>query len=92
MDAAVLLEPHDAGLDREQRVVVGAADVANGEPVMLDQLSDRFAATVAQEPKTELHIKADKQAHYEHVARVMSKAANAGIARIGFITDPTIQE
>ena len=64
----------------------------NGEPVMLDQLSERFAATVAQEPKTELHIKADKEAHYEHVARIMSIAANAGMARIGFITDPTILE
>jgi biopolymer transport protein ExbD len=64
----------------------------NGEPVRLDQLSNRFALTVAQEPKTELHIKADKTAHYEHVARVMSIAASAGMARIGFITDPTLQE
>ncbi|MCP5245065.1 MAG: biopolymer transporter ExbD [Burkholderiales bacterium] len=64
----------------------------NGEPVMLDQLSVRFSTTVAQEPTTELHIKADKEAHYEHVARIMSIAANAGMARIGFITDPTIQE
>lgn len=63
----------------------------NGEPVMLDQLPARFAATVAEDPQTELHIRADKLAHYEYVAKVMSKAANAGIARIGFITDPTMQ-
>jgi len=64
----------------------------NGEPVLLDQLAERFSVTVAQEPKTELHIRADKLAHYEYVAKVMSRAANAGMARIGFITDPTAQE
>ena len=63
----------------------------NGEPVTLEQLSPRFAAKVIQAPKTELHIRADKLAHYEHVARVMSIAAKAGMARIGFITDPSEQ-
>mgnify|MGYP003670514800 CR=1 FL=1 len=63
----------------------------NGEPVELTQLAPRFNKTVAQAPKTELHIKADKFAHYEHVARVMSIAAKAGMARIGFITDPSQQ-
>ena len=61
----------------------------NGEPVALEQLTSRFGATVAQAPKTELHIRADKLAHYEHVARVMSIAAKAGVARIGFTTDPS---
>jgi len=64
----------------------------NGEPVLLEQLSERFAAVIAQEPKTELHIRADKLAHYEYVAKVMSIAATAGMARIGFITDPSLQE
>jgi len=63
----------------------------NGEPVMLEQLATRFAAVVAQEPKTELHIRADKHTHYEYVAKVMSIAATAGMVRIGFITDPSQQ-
>jgi biopolymer transport protein ExbD len=63
----------------------------NGEPVVLQQLDSRFSATVAEAPETELHIRADKLAHYEHVARVMSIAAKAGMARIGFITDPSEQ-
>lgn len=63
----------------------------NGEPVAMEQLAARFGATVVQAPKTELHIRADKLAHYEHVARVMSIAAKAGMARIGFITDPSLQ-
>lgn len=63
----------------------------NGEPVALQLLDSRFSATVAQAPETELHIRADKLAHYEHVAKVMSIAAKAGMARIGFITDPSEQ-
>lgn len=61
----------------------------NGEPVALEQLTLRFTATVAQAPATELHIRADKLSHYEHVARVMSLAAQAGMTKIGFITDPS---
>ncbi|MEK6595373.1 MAG: biopolymer transporter ExbD [Pseudomonadota bacterium] len=63
----------------------------NGEPVTLEQLAPRFGVTVAKAPKTVLHIRADKLAHYEHVARIMSIAAKAGMARIGFITDPSAQ-
>jgi len=63
----------------------------NGEPAELQQLDSRFAEKVAQAPETELHIRADKLAHYEHVARIMSIAAKAGMTRIGFITDPSIQ-
>ncbi|MER2511577.1 ExbD/TolR family protein [Nitrosomonas ureae] len=61
----------------------------NGEPESLEQLAPRFTAEITQEPKTELHLRADKLAHYEHVARVMSIAAKAGMTRIGFITDPS---
>ena len=61
----------------------------NGETVELEQLAERFAATAAQSPNTELHIRADRNAHYEHVARVMSIAAKAGLVRIGFVTDPS---
>ena len=61
----------------------------NGDPVTLEQLTPRFSATVENAPATELHIRADKHVEYEHVARVMSLGAKAGMARIGFITDPT---
>ena len=61
----------------------------NGETVALEQLAPRFAAKVAQAPNTELHIRADKLAHYEHVARLMSIAVKSGLTKIGFITDPS---
>ncbi len=75
----------------ELAIKAGGSLFWNGEPVLLDQLSERFATVVVQDPETELHIHADKLAHYEHVARVMSAAASAGVARIGFITDPTVK-
>lgn len=62
----------------------------NGEAVTLDQLAPRFTATVQHDPNVELHIRADRHVHYEHVARVMSIAAKAGLVRIGFVTDPAV--
>lgn len=64
----------------------------NGKQVAFPTLPQRFKAAVAQAPESELHIKADKLVHYEHVARVMSIAAKAGLIRIGFITDPSEQQ
>jgi biopolymer transport protein ExbD len=57
----------------------------------MDQLAPRFAATAKEKPDIELHIRADSHVHYEHVARVMSIAAKAGLVRIGFVTDPSKQ-
>ncbi|CAE6518611.1 MAG TPA: biopolymer transporter ExbD [Nitrosomonas nitrosa] len=61
----------------------------NGETITLEQLAPRFTQSAENDPKIELHIRADKLTHYEHVARIMSLAAKSGITKIGFITDPT---
>lgn len=63
----------------------------NGEIVEHEQLIPHFTQLVEESPQTELHISADRMAHYEHVARVMSMAARTGITKIGFITDPTLE-
>lgn len=63
----------------------------NGETVTLEQLAPRFIQSVENSPNTELHIRADKNTHYEHVARIMSIAAKAGLTKIGFVTDPTLE-
>ena len=64
----------------------------NGEKVTLDQLPARFAAAAKTLPQPELHIRADRHAEYEPVAKVMSLAAQAGLTRIGFVTDPSMQQ
>jgi biopolymer transport protein ExbD len=51
-------------------------------------LRERLAVATAQTPQPELHLRADRQTRYQRIAEVMSAAQQAGIARIGFVTDP----
>ena len=60
----------------------------NGEQVEKSSLPERFALEAKKQPQPELHIRADRLAHYELVAQVMSGAAKAGLLRIGFVTEP----
>ena len=45
-------------------------------------------AEAAKEPQPELHIRGDKDVRYERVAQAMSAAQQAGMKKIGFITEP----
>ncbi|MCE1162877.1 MAG: biopolymer transporter ExbD [Thiomonas sp.] len=54
--------------------------------ITLDQLKARFAAAAKQSAKTEVHISADTAVPYGDVAQVMGTAQNAGLSRIGLIT------
>jgi biopolymer transport protein ExbD len=60
----------------------------SGEKVEAASLPERFAIEAKKQPQPELHIRADRLAHYELVAQVMSAASKAGLTRIGFVTDP----
>ena len=60
----------------------------NGEPVTLAQQRARMQAAAALAPQPEIHLRADGDVPYRRVAQVMSDAANAGLTRIGFVTDP----
>jgi biopolymer transport protein ExbD len=41
-----------------------------------------------KEPQPEVHIRGDEEARYESVGRVVVACQRAGIARVGFITEP----
>lgn len=60
----------------------------SGEAVTPDQLPARFVQEAVKQPQPELHIRADRHAHYEKVAQVMALAAKAGLVRIGFVSEP----
>ena len=60
-----------------------AIDLADYE-LLLKQLK----AAAAQSPQPELHIRGDKAVRYERVAIAMAAAQQAGIKKIGFITEP----
>jgi biopolymer transport protein ExbD len=39
-------------------------------------------------PQPELHLKADRNARYEHVARALYNIQQAGVAKVAFLTEP----
>ena len=51
-------------------------------------LRERLAHAAARQPQPELHLRADRVVRYQRIAEVMSAAQQAGLARIGFVTDP----
>ena len=60
----------------------------NGEALDATQRRARMAAAAKLQPQPEIHLRADGEAAYRHVAQVMSDAARVGLTRIGFVTDP----
>ena len=54
------------------------------EEVLVNQLQ----AEAAKQPQPELHIRGDKAVRYEFVAQAMATAKQAGLHKIGFITEP----
>lgn len=53
-----------------------------------DELAPRLKAAAAQNPQPDLHIRGDKDVRYERVAQAMAAAQQAGLHKIGFITEP----
>ncbi len=64
----------------------------NDQPLADDAaLVERFSAAATRTPQPELHLRADRETRYQRIAQVMSAAQQAGIAKIGFVTDPAAQ-
>jgi biopolymer transport protein ExbD len=60
----------------------------NENQVAEASLVPMLQAEAAKEPQPELHIRGDKDVRYERVAQVMAAAQQAGVKKIGFITEP----
>jgi biopolymer transport protein ExbD len=52
------------------------------------QLAANLAGAARRNPQPELHLRAEKTTQYQRLAQVMSAAQNAGVTKIGFITEP----
>ena len=59
----------------------------NDTPISREQLPARLAAEAARQP--ELHLHADSQTAYQHVARFLAAAHRAGLNKVAFATDPS---
>ena len=60
----------------------------NETPVSDDALAPQLKVAAAKNPQPELHIRGDKAVRYERVAQAMAAAQQAGLRKIGFITEP----
>ncbi|CAG9216039.1 Biopolymer transport protein exbD1 [Paraburkholderia tropica] len=62
----------------------------NAQPISLDELRKRFAdaGKAPEEQQPDLQLRAERDTRYDIIAQVMGAAQAAGLARIGFVTDP----
>ena len=64
------------------RYVLGDENIAD------DQLAARLTAEAQKQPQPDLHIRGDRDVRYERVAQAMAAAQQAGLKKIGFVTEP----
>ena len=60
----------------------------NDQPLAETDLAARMAEAADRQPQPELHLRADRETRYQKIAEVMSAARQAGIQKMGFITQP----
>ena len=60
----------------------------NQTAVTEEVLTSQLQAEAAKQPQPELHIRGDKAVRYEFVVQAMATAKQAGLHKIGFITEP----
>ena len=60
----------------------------NDQKIELPALAARLAETAAQNPDTEVQLRADETVPYGKVVEVMGLAQKAGLNRIGFVAEP----
>jgi biopolymer transport protein ExbD len=80
-------------LPEEPKVISIAIDGAgqmywNDVPMVKGELPIKLKQVADTKPQPELHIRADKQTRYQILAEVMADAQNAGIQKLGFISEP----
>ncbi|MCA1926756.1 MAG: biopolymer transporter ExbD [Thiobacillus sp.] len=60
----------------------------NTEPVDQAAWRAQMELAAARTPQPEIHLRADGELAYKHVAQIMADAARAGLTKLGFVTDP----
>ncbi len=61
------------------------AIIWNGTQVQLASLEGYFRVESAKNPQPELHVRPDRRANYDTVAKVLAMAQRNGMQRIGFV-------
>jgi biopolymer transport protein ExbD len=69
-------------LDAEGRLYWG------NRPLPEDALSERLRDAVSANPELAVYLRADRDTRYEVLARIMAEVRRAGVARLGFVSQP----
>src|SRR5262245_33713146 len=64
----------------------------NSDLVDARDLAARLSAAAARSPQPDLHLRADKATRFERVAEVRGAAQDAGLSKIGFVTEPPVSD
>jgi biopolymer transport protein TolR len=79
----------------EQLVVVVTRDgkvQLNDNPLKVEELQKKLIAILQVRPDREVYLRADKNVPYGKVVEVMAAVRNAGVRRLGMVTEPLKDE
>jgi biopolymer transport protein ExbD len=85
-DNPVVIEPIRVDIDWDGSVIW------NGSLVQIDQLEGFFRTEAARNPQPELHVRPERRANYDTVAKVLAIAQRNGMQRIGFVGNEQFME
>lgn len=75
----VMVEPIQLEIDWDGTIIW------NGTPVQLGALEGYFRVEAAKNPQPEVHVRPNRRASYDTVAKVLALAQRNGMQRIGFV-------
>ncbi|HKA53316.1 MAG TPA: protein TolR [Candidatus Binatia bacterium] len=64
----------------------------NDSPLKVDELQKKLVAILQVRPDREVYLRADKNVPYGKVVEVMAAARNAGVRKLGMVTEPLKEE
>ena len=82
----VVVEPIQVEIDWDGTVIW------NGTPVQLGALEGYFKVEAAKNPQPEVHVRPNRRANYDTVAKVLALAQRNGMQRIGFVGNEQFME
>ncbi len=82
----VVIEPIQLEIDWDGTVIW------NGTLVQLAALEGYFRVEAAKNPQPELHVRPNRRANYDTVAKVLALAQRNGMQRIGFVGNEQFME
>jgi len=77
---------------QEEQLVVNVAKggqfYLNDTPMTADQLTAKLRAIAAARPDRQLYVRADQSVPYGQVMEVMGAVRDAGLVKVGLVTEP----